>query len=163
MNFNWSRNRNKQAVLDAYNRLCNSISDINEHLPVLFKYASNVSHITECGVSECTSSYAFALALKGKPLSKLIQIDIFRHPAVTVFQRDCRNENINTIFYQQSDLVCPIEPTELLFIDTLHNYGQLKRELYRWNPYVSKYIIMHDTVIDGETGDCYRTNRDIEH
>ena len=36
-------------------------------------------------------------------------------------------------------------------------YGQLKRELDRWHPYVNKYIIMHDTTVGeiyGETIRC---------
>jgi hypothetical protein len=36
-------------------------------------------------------------------------------------------------------------------------YGHLKRELARWNSYVSKYIILHDTTVDeiyGETIRC---------
>jgi hypothetical protein len=52
-----------------------------------------------------------------------------------------------------------IEPTELLFIDTLHTYGQLKGELDRHAGKVKKWIILHDTEtfgikseIEGESG-----------
>jgi hypothetical protein len=40
-------------------------------------------------------------------------------------------------------------PIDLLFIDTWHNYGHLKRELEFHNSNVKKYIIMHDTTLFG--------------
>ena len=33
----------------------------------------------------------------------------------------------------------------MVFIDTWHIYGQLKRELNKFAPITNKYIIMHDT------------------
>ena len=53
-------------------------------------------------------------------------------------------------------MTCPIEQTELLFIDTWHVYGHLKKELNRWNQHVTKYIVLHDTTIDGEIGESVR-------
>jgi hypothetical protein len=38
-----------------------------------------------------------------------------------------------------------IEPCDLLFIDTWHDYLQLKQELTRHHNNVNKYIILHDT------------------
>lgn len=137
-------------------------SDINEHLPTLRKYSLEVNHITECGVRSVVSSYAFASGLLKKENNKLIQVDICRSKEVTIFQEECKNEGINTIFYQKSDLDCPLEMTDLLFIDTWHVYGHLKRELERWHPYVSKYIVMHDTTIDEWKGETIRCNRNAE-
>jgi hypothetical protein len=59
-------------------------------------------------------------------------------------------------------LECPIEDTELLFIDTWHVYGHLKRELSRWNSHVSKYIIMHDTTVDEWLGESIRLSLNFE-
>ena len=42
-----------------------------------------------------------------------------------------------------------IEETDLLFIDTWHDYLQLKKELFRHSNKVKKYIILHDTVFYG--------------
>jgi hypothetical protein len=47
-----------------YNELCNIPSDINEHLPTLYKYACECDSILELGVRGCVSSWAF---LMGKP------------------------------------------------------------------------------------------------
>ena len=137
-------------------------SDINEHLPTLRRYGNECSHITECGVRSVVSSYAFACALKGKQNNKLIQVDLDWHPNLGRFADECSLENIHTTFYKESDLTCPIEKTELLFIDTWHIYGHLKRELARWNPYVSKYIIMHDTTVDEIYGETIRMNGNAE-
>ena len=48
-----------QALQDNYNNLCNSQSDINEHLPILFNYASQCNNAIETGVRGCVSSFSF--------------------------------------------------------------------------------------------------------
>jgi hypothetical protein len=137
-------------------------SDINEHLPTLFKYASECKHITECGVRTAVSSYAFGAALVGREDTYIIQVDPQTHPNIQAFQSRCTAEGLASKFYQMSDLECPLEETDLFFIDTWHIYGHLKRELSRWHPYVRKYIIMHDTVIDGVHGETIRLGWDAE-
>ena len=145
------------VIIQKYKNNCKHPSDINEHLPTLFKYALECNHITETGVRTAVSSYAFGAALLFKgPTNKLIQVDIHSHPNIVTFNQECLKEGVNSIFYEESDLTCPIEPTELLFIDTWHIYGQLRRELARWHTHVSKYIILHDTAIDGIFGETLR-------
>jgi len=139
-----------------YKQKCNDSSDINEHLPTLKEYALQCNHITEAGVRSGVSSYAFASGLLGKSQTMLIQIDLNYHPNITELRNDCAKEGIHTIFYEQSDLECPLETTDLFFIDTWHIYGHLKRELARWNSYVTKYIIMHDTTVDVIYGETIR-------
>jgi len=141
---------------EKYQSKCGEPSDIYEHLPTLFRYGSECSHITECGVRGVTSSYAFARALQGREGNTLVQVDLNTNENVVRFQEECKREGVNTIFYQESDLTCPVEPTELLFIDTWHVYGHLRRELDRWNSSVSKYIIMHDTTVDEWVGETIR-------
>lgn len=139
-----------------YVNYCKNVSDINEHLPTLYKYALECSHITECGVRKALSSYAFAHALSNKKDTKHIMVDICESDEIDTFLSECEHENLKAIFYNESDLTCPTEPTELLFIDTWHVYGHLKRELNRWNTYASKYIILHDTTVDGDIGESVR-------
>lgn len=45
---------------------------------------------------------------------------------------------------------------DLTFIDTLHVYGQLKRELAKFAPMTNKYIILHDIMADGVDGEIRR-------
>ena len=56
-----------------------------------------------------------------------------------------------------------IEETDLLFIDTLHRYGQLKIELEKHASKCKKYIILHDTTLfafEDEGIDYIKTNLD---
>lgn len=148
------------SLYRGYVDRCTKTSDINEHLPTLFRYASECNHITECGVNTAVSSYAFAIGLKGKTPNRLIQCDIKNHPNISTFQSLCVAEGIDTVFYEQSDLDCPMEQTDLLFIDTWHIYGHLKRELARWHSYATKYIIFHDTTVDEWIGESIRERHD---
>lgn len=140
--------------------VCQTPSDIYQHLPTLRRYATECTHITECGVRDVVSSYAFADGLKEKPNATLVQVDPYLSPAISVFRNECSEEGLQTIFHQQSDLECPLAETDLLFIDTWHIYGHLKRELARWHPYVRKYIVLHDTTVDEWHGESVRMGWD---
>jgi cephalosporin hydroxylase len=48
-------------------------------------------------------------------------------------------------FLNCNDMTIDIEPTEMLFIDSLHTYCHLLYELEKFSPKVSKYIALHDT------------------
>jgi hypothetical protein len=148
------------SIQQMYERHCKTNSDINEHLHILKKYAEECSHIVECGVCGACSSYAFAEGLRGRVNTTLIQYDINYNDKIGEFINNCKTENINNIFYLESDIKCKRQQTDLLFIDTWHVYGQLKRELEYWNTYVHKYIIMHDTTVDEWEGETIRSNMD---
>ena len=105
-------------IHDEFIIRCSLISDINEHLPTLKRYAEECQHITECGVRGCTSSYAFAEGLRNRHNTKLIQYDIYRDPQMDTFLDICRDENLRVILNIESDLKCTREKTDLLFIDT---------------------------------------------
>jgi len=150
------------SIIDNLIAKCNYPSDINEHLQTLKEYASQCTHVTECGVRGVTSSWAFAAGLEGKPGARLVQVDLDTNNEVVRFGNLVQKAGINVTFYQQSDLTCPIEQTELLFIDTWHVYGHLKRELERWHSSVSKWIIMHDTTVDEWIGETLRCGLNAE-
>jgi hypothetical protein len=141
---------------DQYKIKSTTPSDIHEHLPTLRKLAEECAHITEAGVRSVVSSYAFAAALKGKVDHTLVQVDLAKSPNVTKFQAECKAEGVNTIFYEESDLTCPLAETDMFFIDTWHIYGHLKRELNRWHSYAKKYIVLHDTTVDEWLGETIR-------
>ncbi len=50
-------------VINKYTSLCNKPSDINEHLPTLFKYAKECNSIFETGVRGVVSSWALLFGL----------------------------------------------------------------------------------------------------
>lgn len=142
-----------------YYEKCNTKSDINEHLPVLRQYASRCRRIVECGVRNIVSSFAFATALKGIPDNNYILIDPYKSPTIDYFVNTCILEGVNASFHHCSDLEYSTD-TDLLFIDTWHVYGQLKRELEHWHTHVDKYIILHDTTIDEVFGETLRNGWD---
>lgn len=140
----------KMTVEDTYARLCRTPSDINEHLPTLKFLASLCTTVVECGVREVVSSYAFACGLPAH--GTLILVDPYRSPNVDHFL----DIEPRASFVHASDLTCPLVETDLLFIDTWHVYGQLKRELARWSSSVRMFIVMHDTEVDRTHGETIR-------
>ena len=130
-----------KLIKEYYNEYYIKKSDINEHLPTLFKYASSCDHITEMGVRSGVSTVAF---LQAKP-KILISIDIIKHKNINNLEKQSKTENINFNFILGNTLKIKIEETELLFIDTLHTYDQLSKELKLHVDKVKKYIILHDT------------------
>ena len=144
------------SLLDLYHKKYSEPSDINQHLPILLAYAKHCKHITECGVRNITSSYAFAAALVGTSENTYILVDPYKSSQMDSFLALCHKEEVNARFLEESDLTCPREKTDLLFIDTWHVYGQLKRELDYWESYVAKYMILHDTTIDAIHGESVR-------
>lgn len=144
-----------------YEAKCQIPCDINEHLPTLRNYAEKCDSVTECGVCNIVSSYAFASGLLGNPNAVFKMVDPYRSHNIDMFTDMCEREGIQVKYFQDSDLTCPCEETDLLFIDTWHVYAQLKRELAHWHSHVKKYIIMHDTTVDEWYGESVRGNHDI--
>jgi len=52
-----------ENIENKYKHLCNEVCDINEHLPTLYKYASDCESIIELGVRGCVSSWALVYGL----------------------------------------------------------------------------------------------------
>lgn len=125
----------------------NRPSDINEHLETLKRYSSDCEHITELGVRNVVSTWAF---LSGNP-KKYIGVDILPCP-IEAAERLAKEAGIDFTFIQ-ADTLDPnfvLEPTDLLFIDTWHIYRQLSQELKVHGNKARKYIIFHDTTSFGE-------------
>lgn len=134
------------TVDELYLERCKTPSDIHEHLPKLKELAGSVCSVTEFGVREGNSTVALAA---GKP-ARLISYDI--NPMSVDLINDLQKE-IHFDFIQKSSLAGPIEPTDMLFIDTYHTYDQLLAELWKHHMNVLTYIVIHDTVSFGEKGE----------
>ena len=148
--------KHSSKLQSRFIELCHYPTDIYEHLPTIANYASMCKHITECGVRGAISSYALATGIVDTPGAKMVQVDPETSLASENFRLECERQSLNVVYYKQSDLDCPMENTDLLFIDTWHVYGQLKRELSRWNEHVNKYILLHDTEVDKWQGETIR-------
>ena len=121
-----------------YNQLCNNPSDINEHLPTLSKYATECDSILELGVRGCISSWAFVNGLLNNNINnnkkKLFLNDIKNCNIKELL--DCTSNTnliINYKWCNDLDLDFKDETFDLVFIDTWHVYGQLKRELNKFS------------------------------
>lgn len=138
-------------ITKNYNRLCEQVSDINEHLPTLMKYAKECKHITEMGVRHIVSTYAL---LMGQP-KVMISYDINPANGIEAVIQWANSEGIDFDFRLGDTTDLTIVETDLLFIDTIHNYNQLKRELELHSHKVRKYIIFHDTTSFEWIGESY--------
>jgi len=122
--------------------------DISEHLRTLGRLAEGCDHVTELGVRWVSSTWGLLL---GKP-KKLLSIDLnpVNREMLSELTRMAGEQGTEFRFVQDNVLTTnAINETDLLFIDTLHSYKQLKTELYLHAGKVKKHIIMHDTVSFG--------------
>lgn len=151
-------------IYNKYNELCIKKSDINEHLPILCKYASKCESVIECGVRRCVSSWALAYGLlnNGKSSKKLLLNDVVVCD-IDEFIHATSQLDIDISFQWCSNLELIMEdPYDMVFIDTWHVYGQLKRELTKFGNVVKKYIILHDTTIDAVYGESVRNKHNVQ-
>lgn len=166
--------RQKYTIPDTestFSSLCNlqfdhntlysrGIVDINEHLPTLRKYASECNHVTEMGTRFAISTFSLLIA---KP-KKVVSIDMNYHffkpfeDEIRNFATQCGTE---FQFIEADVLKIDIEKTDMLFIDTLHTYNQLSKELRKHEKNVNKWIILHDTITFGQRDEDFYQNGSI--
>jgi GT2 family glycosyltransferase len=137
-----------------YMELRDEPSDFNEHMPILRAYAERVERATEFGVGR--SSWAL-LHARPKKLRCYDHIDDSRKIGIRQMMELGRAAGIDVDYIIGSSLEIDIEPTDLLFIDTMHTYGQLRQELARHAPKVLRYILLHDTETYGVRGEDGQT------
>jgi len=153
-----------------FNLACTTPSDICMHMDVLRGMASSCTSILELGTRSCVSSWGLlkGLVSSNAPGEKmLISNDLDYHPNIELVRGVADKIGIHYKFIQQNDLT--LSSTDLdgqtqfdiVFIDTWHIYGQLKRELEKFHSLAAKYIIMHDTDIDAEHGESIRMGHNI--
>lgn len=154
-----------------YLLLCNTPSDINEHLPTLYEYSKGCESVLELGVRSGVSTFAFMKGLSENESNKrrLVSGDLneissmLNQAQIITF---CRDYNIDYTFLLGNDLDIKIpesiSETDITFIDTWHIYGHLKRELVKFAPITKRYIIMHDTTLDGINGETIRCGWNAE-
>ena len=157
----------RQKIFEKYYTLCNTPSDINEHLPTLFKYASKCNSVFETGVRGCVSSWALLCGLmvqKETQDPKRFLMNDIMECNIKELEETCRgieNLEVNHLWENNLTLKLPENVTyDLTFIDTLHCCGQIRRELEKFSQITNKYIIMHDTTVDEFNGETIRCGWD---
>jgi hypothetical protein len=87
----------------------------------------------------------------------LLCVDIAPIPAIAAVAHIAWAAHIKLTFEQINSIQVDLSAgVDLLFIDSWHIYGHLRRELAAHHRYVRKYIIMHDTTVDAVHGEVIR-------
>lgn len=146
----------KNPLLTEYERAKKTISDINENLHILYELAQTCNHVTEMGVRTGVSTRAF-LATN----CELVSYDTVLNDQVTQLFNLAKSTGKQVKYIKANTLELSIEPTDLLFIDTLHNYSQLKKELELHGNKSRKYLAFHDTHTFGLKGETDRDTRGL--
>ena len=140
-------------IIEAkYKELCETPSDVHFHFPTIRKYVAEGDTVVELGVRYCVSTWAL---LANKPKT-LISVDVMRPPEKNLQEVVEAALDIGTDFnfvLGDSTQLIVEQPIDVLFIDTLHLYSQVVKELWRNAENTRKYIIFHDYGIP-EVGAC---------
>ena len=139
-----------------YKKARNTPSDINQNLHELFEIAKECKTVIEMGVRTGVSTRAFLNADV-----KLISFDIVLNSEVQKLF-DIARQNGKDVQYIKDDVLnIEIEETDMIFIDTLHTYEQLKQELKLHGNKAQKYIAFHDTHTFGLRGEIDNDNKGL--
>lgn len=130
---------------DKYEELKNTPSDVNHQFENIRKCVTPGDYVVEFGVRECVSTWAL---LKSRPAG-LISVDIVRPPEKNLAEVEAaaKEAGVNFRFIEGDSVYFDADPYDVLFVDTLHLYSQVVKELWRNCEKVRKYIIFHDSNI----------------
>lgn len=157
-----------KQIFQKYETLVETPSDINQHLPTLHMLAQDCEFVIECGVRGIISSWAFVTGLlknekRGKHLllNDLHECNVGELLSLTaqVPELTINTQWVNDLEMDLTDF--PTRP-DMVFIDTWHVYAQLKRELEKFAPITGKYLVLHDTTVDGVDGETIRNGWNAE-
>jgi hypothetical protein len=135
------------TIDERYQWACETPSDINSLVPTLLRYGKECGHITEFGVRTGVSTSAWLMA---RP-KELVLYDIGDYPAEIILL--ALKEGIRITSIQADTSHVSIEPTDLLFVDTVHNGDHVLHEIAKNHEQVRKYLIFHDTLTYGDVGE----------
>lgn len=151
--FNYKFRRDKPIDLDyEYKLVCECKTDINEHCPVIYKYAMECDSICELGQRFGNSTIAFLKAAKDNK-SKFISYDPQTNPKCDYIVKIAQENNIDYTFIQglpttEDHKQSIIEDVDFLFIDTNHNFESISEDVTLHSPKCRKYMAFHDVKRD---------------
>jgi hypothetical protein len=131
-------------------------SDINENVHILYDLAKECKTVVEMGVRTGVSTRAFL-----NTDVELLSFDIVLNQAVEKLFDSAKKQGKNVNYIKDNVLAIEIDDTDLLFIDTLHTYDQLKQELKLHGNKAQKYIAFHDTHTFGLHGEDQRDQKGL--
>ena len=99
---------------------------------------------TELGVNQGATLAAAMLQNPKKVRAYDISLKPYNFASVH-FNTYAVDNSIDYIISEDDTLKCVLDPVDLLYIDTLHRYEHLTKELERHGDKAKKYIVFHDT------------------
>ena len=148
----------------GYRKKAGEISDIQQHLPFLRELSRSCANICEMGVRGCVSSWAFlsGLAESPRPEKELLCVDLVAADISSLQKWGGMLLSPIRVTMEVADSKKIVLPRDydLLFIDTLHVYGQLQAELRAHHKRARRYICLHDTEVDRDQGEVLRMGWD---
>ncbi len=134
----------------AYAEACDGKSDISEHVPTLRALAAQCRHVTEFGVRKGVSTVSL---LAGVTDSGGVLVSYDKDDCKRALDHIDHAARERWRFHRGDSLRVTIAPTDLLFIDTVHDGTHLLAELERHTRQVRRLIVLHDTVEFCGSGD----------
>ena len=134
-----------QDVVNSFARVSVEPTDMIEHMALIKAYSQQCRSAVEFGVYDCTSTWAL---LAGGP-ERLTSYDIERRREVDDVEAAAKDSGTIFQFVLADSAKVEIDEIDLLFIDSMHTYEHLSKELAMHAGRVRKYILMHDTTTFG--------------
>lgn len=133
------------TIEEKYQELLKKPSDINLCFPLIRNSVEEGDFVVELGVRDCVSTWAM---LAGKP-SEMISVDVIMPEDELIVEvgEAAKREGIDWSFSQADSTQVFFPSIDVLFIDTLHLYSHIVKELWRHAEVTKKRIIFHDTKI----------------
>lgn len=142
---------NRPAIEALYDKYHRQPSAISEHMPTLRRLASGCDTVCEFGVKRGMSTTALLLGCAGKVYSW----DVVETPQARQLEKLAGERWVYTVADSKT---ANVPECDLLFIDSLHNYEQVKAELLHADK-VRRYLVFHDVTTFGEIGADGETGR----
>lgn len=138
----------KNIFETEYERAKKTPSDINQNVHILYELAKECKTVVELGVRTGVSTRAFL-----NSDVDLLSIDIVKNDQVQQLFDKAKSHNKNVRYIIDNVLNIEINEVDMIFIDTLHTYNQLKQELKLHGNKSKKYLVFHDTYTFGLIGE----------
>lgn len=142
----------EDILIQEYQKFATTKSEINEHLPTLYALAKECDSIVELGV--CHGKSSRALLASG---TKLRSYDVWIEPKVLKLFEHAKSIGNDVEYIRENSVKTEIEDCDMLFIDTWHNYYQLRKELKLHSDKSKKWIVLHDTVSCASKGEDWQS------
>lgn len=131
-------------------RIENYIYDVTDHMDKLKTYASQCSHVTELGIGNVGSTFAFAMGLPANIVSYDSTPTEMKEIDRTELTQLCLANGVNFTFNEVDPLDATIDNTDLLFIHDAVDASRLSQELSLHGNKASKFIIVPLFAVDNE-------------